>query len=89
MLIDATKTENGKGVLSRCKVCGRYFTWENNDNNRFFDVVRKRWRTIAEPEHCGSTVCRDFWQYYLDHKQKMQWDLDYAKHAYLQKRGIF
>ena len=88
MLIDATVTGNGKGVLSRCKVCGRYFTWESKNEDRYFNVIKKRWVIPQEPEHCSSSVCLDFWRYYEEHKAKMSWNLEYAKHAYLQRRGM-
>jgi len=89
------------GILSRCKVCGKYFTWECPSRNVYYDIKKGKKKAKVEPEHCGSTVCRDFWRYHLEHQFKMATDFEYAvekdenmaiklhKHQYLKKIGFF
>ncbi len=62
--IDIAKNKSNlavTGVLSRCKVCGKYFTWECPSGLVYFDVKRNKNKALREPEHCGSSVCSDFW----------------------------
>lgn len=84
MRIDVAKNN---GALSRCKVCGRYFTWKCPENNIVLDKKGKR-RPAIEPEHCGSSVCEDFMRYYRECNKKETTDFEYAKYRYLKKKGI-
>lgn len=91
MRIDLAKNANNSkntGALSRCKVCGRYYTWECPTELVYFDVKKGRKIPAVDPEHCGSSVCSDFWGYYEKCKQKEMNDLDMAKTMYLKRKGI-
>lgn len=91
MQIDVAKNISNKkttGVLLRCKICGRYYTWNTPTKNVYVDVRKNKKRLIYEPEHCGSSVCQDFWNYYLNIRKKEMVDVEYAKHLYLKRKGI-
>ena len=99
MLLDITKSK-GKSytpILSRCRVCGRSFTW-NCDNRCLVlkypkgEVITSKTKPKAypmyPPTHCGSSTCEDFWKYYLDIKARENVDVDFAKHLYLKRKGL-
>jgi hypothetical protein len=91
MKIDIAKGEivsGRKGVLSRCKVCGRYFTWNCPTQYIYTDLKTGKEKSTIEPEHCGSSVCKDFWDYYEKARAHAAIDLDYAKVLYLKRKGV-
>lgn len=90
MLVDIAKQGNSKttGVYSRCKVCGRYYTWNCPTRDIYYDIKQGRKKAKIEPEHCGSSVCVDFWKYYIDCNKKEQTDIEFAKYMYLKRKEI-
>lgn len=91
MRIDIAKNafENkNTGVLSRCKVCGRYFSWECPTRLIYVDLKTGKKKASYEPNHCGSTVCSDFWDYYQECRTREMNDFEMAKAMYLKRKGI-
>jgi len=89
--LDVAKNLDNKsvtGVLSKCKVCGRTFTWECPTELVYFDIKKGKKIATVEPEHCGSSVCTDFWGYYEQIRQKAAVDFDYARVLYLKRKGM-
>lgn len=89
MRIDVAKN-SGKatGVLSRCRVCGRYFTWECPTRMIYVDVKTGKKKATVEPDHCGSSVCTDFMMYFHKCRQKEAVDFEFAKYMYLKRKGV-
>jgi len=91
MRVDVAKnfsqTKN-TGVLSWCKVCGRYYSWECPTRLVYVDVKTGKKKASWEPEHCGSSVCKDFWKYYKDCREKEMMDFDMARAMFLKRKGL-